>query len=158
MPTVGSSGVGSGSGVGVGVGSGSGVGSGFGVGFSYTFMSASLKPFAIFFVNEYKSAPTTVQATKVWDDESNKYGLRDSVKLRLEGYYEDSEKTKHYLTDTDTAKYVKEIKKSDTTTSAYMNTADEEIKRVVTKYEGKEKVERIRLLVNDYIDLHINCF
>ena len=41
---------------------------------------------------------------------------------------------------------------------AYMNTADEEIKRAVTKYEGKEKVERIRLLVNDYIDLHINCF
>ena len=41
---------------------------------------------------------------------------------------------------------------------AYMNTADEEIKRVVTKYEGKEKVERIRLLVNDYIDLHINGF
>ena len=81
----------------------------------------------IFFVNEYVGVPTSVKAIKIWDDEENKYGLRDSVKLRLEGYYLEDEtnpESKKYVTDTGDVQYVKEVKKTDTIVYAKTETVE----------------------------------
>ena len=45
--------------------------------------------------NKHEKTTTEVEATKVWDDENNKYGLRKDIKLRLIGEYKVDEENEN---------------------------------------------------------------